>query len=109
MTERPIYAIELNLDIIKRFREAVHRQERLSIQKCFSGSSGKYKRSPAWDFMCAAMDRIEDTANYLNGLELGRKANNTALYHHSLENQSHVNEGIPNESAYRLGFRYYSD
>ncbi len=71
MKEYPKYKISLDSQVIRSFRDAINREEHFSIRARFSERAKKYRGLPAWDFICAATDRIDDTASYLNRLELG--------------------------------------
>ena len=66
-----VFKIELDTEILKRLRNKINEKQNISYNKMY----GKYR---AWDKICAIMDRLEDTVEYLNTLEL-----NTGKYKRS--------------------------
>lgn len=67
--------IHFNFDIelAHELRDAINERQNLSIEKQHTQSNNKSKITYiAWDRMCAIMDRLEDTINYVNQMELGR-------------------------------------
>ncbi len=70
-----VFKINLDSDVIRRLRNKVNEQQNISYRKTFD-----FKNKPisAWDKICAIMDRLYDTVDYLNDLEL-----NTGKYSRS--------------------------
>ncbi|OOM71457.1 hypothetical protein [Clostridium sp. BL-8] len=66
-----VFKINLDIDVIKRLRNKVNEQINISYNK-------KYGKHRAWDKIRAIMDRLDDTVDYLNDLEL-----NTGKYSRS--------------------------
>ena len=63
--------IELNTKDVYKIREAVNSNNNLAIVKKNEYSDGKNKFNYfSWDRICACMDRIDDTLQYLNELNL---------------------------------------
>lgn len=65
------FQINLNTAYLKRLRNKVNENRNISYEK-------KYKKLRAWDKICAIMDRLNDTVNFLNELKL-----NTGKYQNS--------------------------
>lgn len=66
-----VFKIELDTEILKRLRDKINEQQNISYNKMY----GKYR---AWDKICAIMNRLDDTVEYLNTIEL-----NTGKYKRS--------------------------
>ena len=66
-----VFKIELNTEILRKLRNKINEQKNISYNKMY----GKYR---AWDKICAIMNRLDDTVEYLNTLEL-----NTGKYKRS--------------------------
>ena len=66
-----VFKIELDTEILKRLRDKINEQQNISYNKM-------YKKYRAWHKICAIMDRLDDTVEYLNTLEL-----NTGKYKRS--------------------------
>ena len=66
-----VFKIELDTEILKRLRDKINEQKNISYNKMY----GKYR---AWDKICAIMNRLDDTVEYLNTIEL-----NTGKYKRS--------------------------
>ena len=66
-----IFKINLSIDIIRKLRDKINEQKNISYNKM-------YKKYRAWDKICAIMDRLDDTVEYLNTIEL-----NTGKYKRS--------------------------
>ena len=65
-----IFRFQFNTEYARALRDMVNdrqKQSRDNVHKENKGSLGAY---PAWNRTCAAMDRLEDTINYLNHMEL---------------------------------------
>lgn len=66
-----IFEIDLDLDIIGDLRSKINNERHISMNKKFTKKIGKNnKEFYSWDLVCATMDRIQDTAEYLNSLKL---------------------------------------
>ena len=66
-----------NTDLPNELRYVVNEKQNLSLDKeGHLKGIGKYL---AWDRICAIMDRIEDTINHLNAIELGDNDNRAAF------------------------------
>lgn len=67
-----IFRFHFNMEYARELRDAVNdrpKQSLENIHKEIRAISGEYY---AWNRTCAAMDRLEDTLDYLNHMELGR-------------------------------------
>ena len=58
-----IFKINIDTSVLERLRDKINEQQNISYNKEY----GKYR---AWDKICAIMDRLDDTVDYLNKLEL---------------------------------------
>lgn len=70
------YKIALNYQLASSLRDVVNDEQHISINKPLK--TIKTSDQTAWDMICAIMDRLEDTVEYINGLEL-----NTGRYSRS--------------------------
>lgn len=66
-----MFKIELDTEILRKLRNKINEQKNISYNKMY----GKYR---AWDKICAIMNRLDDTVEYLNTIEL-----NTGKYKRS--------------------------
>ena len=77
-----IFQININTEILRELRENINREQNISYNKEYhrivDKNSGRYKVYRAWDKICAIMDRLDDTVDYLNKLKL-----NTGKYNRS--------------------------
>ena len=65
------FRINMDLTIINKLQNTINENQNISINKEFSKRIGKdIKKFNSWDIVCAIMDRIKDTCEYLNTLEL---------------------------------------
>lgn len=64
--------IEINIEVLSSLRDAINREQNISYNKEFVMKSRNKKDEIfcAWDKICAIMDRLDDTVEYLNKLEL---------------------------------------
>ena len=69
--ENKVFKIGLDTEILRKLRNKINEQKNISYNKMY----GKYR---AWDKICAIMNRLDDTVEYLNTLEL-----NTGKYKRS--------------------------
>ncbi len=69
--EKQKFKIKMDLTIISKLRNKINENQHISMKKEFYKKIGKEnKEFNSWDIVCAIMDRIEDTCEYLNNLEL---------------------------------------
>lgn len=84
------FRFHFNTDYAKELRDAVNARQKQSIDYIHTEkqTNGEYR---AWARTCAAMDRLEDTLDYLNRLELG-KGNNprTAFDFYDFMNNAYI-------------------
>ncbi|WP_370838234.1 hypothetical protein [Intestinibacter bartlettii] len=66
-----IFQINIDTSVLRRLRDKVNENQNISYNK-------QYKKYRAWDKICAIMDRLDDTVDYLNQLKL-----NTGKYRRS--------------------------
>lgn len=74
MGGRKTFRIHLDPRIIEDFDSALDAHEHISEKLSFVGEAfakKRYKGVPAWDCICACVNRIRDTVGYLNDQELG--------------------------------------
>lgn len=77
--EREIFQISLDPKLANELRDTVNSEINISINKHQTLKiNGKKKDYPAWSLICAIMDRLDDTVDYLNQLQL-----NTGKYRRS--------------------------
>ena len=69
--ENKVFKIGLDTEILRKLRNKINEQKNISYKKMY----GKYR---AWDKICAIMNRLDDTVEYLNTIEL-----NTGKYKRS--------------------------
>ena len=69
--ENKVFKIGLDTEILRKLRNKINEQKNISYNKMY----GKYR---AWDKICAIMNRLDDTVEYLNTIEL-----NTGKYKRS--------------------------
>lgn len=69
--ENEVFKIELDTEILRKLRNKINEQKNISYNKM-------YKKYRAWDKICAIMNRLDDTVEYLNTIEL-----NTGKYKRS--------------------------
>ena len=62
------YNISLDLELASKLRATVNNRVNISIKRKQTLEKKQSKLYPAWNRICAIMDRIEDTAYYLNDL-----------------------------------------
>lgn len=73
------YQISLDSKLAQELRDTINGEINISLNKRQTLSiNRKEKEYPAWSLICAIMDRIDDTVDYLNSLKL-----NTGKYHRS--------------------------
>lgn len=75
------FRFHFNLKYAQELRDAVNDRHKQSIDKTHSDKSVSNKSCWAWNRICAAMDRLEDSITYFNEMELGKeyKENRTAF------------------------------
>ncbi|EQE40743.1 hypothetical protein QC9_3227 [Clostridioides difficile CD39] len=74
--DKNIFQININTDVLIRLRNQINEEYYISYRKEFYDKNNKKHR--AWDKICAIMDRLDDTVDYLNKLKL-----NTGKYRRS--------------------------
>ena len=65
------YRISLNLEVINHLRSVINSNSHIIIKK--EKAVNNHKKTiivPAWDLICAILDRIEDSASFLNHIVL---------------------------------------
>ncbi|HFU7058146.1 TPA: hypothetical protein ACGN81_005246 [Bacillus cereus] len=82
---KEIFQICLDPTIIEILRDKVNEQQNITINK-------KDGEQRAWDKICAIMDRLDDTVDYLNGIKLntGRYSRSAFDFYNFLNNASVV-------------------
>lgn len=72
------FHFNFDTDILSQLRGAVNEKQNLSLKKedVLKNSGETYF---AWDRICAIMDRLDDTINHINSLELGGKESRSAF------------------------------
>lgn len=73
---RKIFQININTNILVKLRYKINEENYISYNKEFHDKNNKVHR--AWDKICAIMDRLDDTIDYLNKLKL-----NTGIHRRS--------------------------
>ena len=77
-----MFQIKINTQILRELREKINDEQNISYNKEYyhvvDRKKGKRKVFSAWDKICAIMDRLDDTVDYLNQLNL-----NTGKYKRS--------------------------
>lgn len=84
------YRFHFNTEYASNLRDAVNDRQKQSLDNVHEekGTKGPYR---AWNRTCAAMDRLEDTLRYLNGLELGKdKDTRSAFDFYDFINNSYI-------------------
>ncbi len=72
------FRFNFNTELPHQLRVAVNEKQDISTKKeAAFGKNGKTYL--AWDRICTIMDRLEDTIDYINSLELGGKENRSAF------------------------------
>ena len=64
------FRFNYDIRLANQLRDAVNEKQNLSLEKEHKHEKANYVYH-AWDRICAIMDRLEDTINHVNGLELG--------------------------------------
>ncbi|WP_455796991.1 hypothetical protein [Clostridium butyricum] len=72
---KSVFKINLDTMILHRLRDKINEQHNISYNKIYNK---KHKEFRAWDKICAIMDRLDDTVDFLNELKL-----NTGKYKRS--------------------------
>ena len=84
------YRFHFNTEYAYDLRDAVNDRQKQSLDNVHEErqTKGAYR---AWNRTCAAMDRLEDTLYYLNGLELGKdKDTRTAFDFYDFINNAYI-------------------
>lgn len=83
---KKIFTHIFNIDKAKELRDKVNEFQNLSLEKKSTltrhkkGNSDEYISYMAWDRICVIMDRIEDTLDYMNTMELGNCRSTRAAF-----------------------------
>lgn len=75
-----IFRFQFNMEYARELRDAVNDRQKQSLENVHKEKraiSGEYY---AWNRTCAAMDRLEDTLDYLNHMELGRNRRSRSAF-----------------------------
>ncbi|MGL4874352.1 MAG: hypothetical protein ACRC30_06840 [Clostridium sp.] len=70
--------IEINIDVLTKLRDTINSEQNISYNKSFMNR--KKEVFCAWDKICAIMDRLDDTVEYLNDLELNTNKYNRSAF-----------------------------
>lgn len=77
-----MFQIKINTQVLKELRRKINDEQSISYNKEYyhivDRKKGKHKVFRAWDKICAVMDRLDDTVDYLNEIKL-----NTGKYRRS--------------------------
>lgn len=77
-----MFQIKINTDILIELRDKINSEQNISYNKKYyyivDRKKEKHKSFRAWDKICAIMDRLDDTVDYLNQIKL-----NTGKYKRS--------------------------
>lgn len=83
VTESKIFTFKFDVEPAKNLRDAINEKQNLSIEKEHEIKDAKTKKFVpyfAWDRICAIMDRVEDTLDYLNLIELGNYCSSRSAF-----------------------------
>lgn len=72
------FRFHFNTDLPHQLRVAINEKQDISLKKEAVLKNAKTE-CPAWDRICAIMDRLEDTISYINILELGAEEKRSAF------------------------------
>lgn len=67
-----IYTLNFDINKARELREAINDKSKFSIERIATGSKETRGDYNAWNRLCAAMTRLEDTILYVNNMELGK-------------------------------------
>lgn len=76
---KTIFTHKFNLEKAKKLREKVNEFQNLTLEKK-SVTTDKKIPYLAWDRICVIMNRLEDTLDYMNTMELGNCRSNRAAF-----------------------------
>ena len=89
-----VFTFNFDVEPAKNLRDAINEKQNLSIEKEHEIKDAKTKKFVpyfAWDRICAIMDRIEDTLDYLNLVELGNcRSSRSAFDFYDFINNAYV-------------------
>ena len=73
------FHFNFNIELASKLRAAINDRQNISLEKEHTDKEikGSYY---AWDRMCAIMDRLEDTLNHINQLELDPNKKSRSAY-----------------------------
>ena len=66
-----IFRFQFNTEYARELRDAVNDRQKQSLDKIHAEKRGISREYYAWNRICAAMERLEDTLDYLNHMKLG--------------------------------------
>lgn len=78
MTE--LFRFQFNTEYARELRNAVNDRQKQSLDNVHKESKGISGAYHAWNRTCAAMDRLEDTLDYLNHMELGKNKHSRSAF-----------------------------
>ena len=75
------YRFNYNIQLAHDLRDAVNERQNLSLEKEHTQKNNRSNVTYiAWDRICTIMDRLEDTIDYVNGMELGNCRSHRAAF-----------------------------
>ena len=84
------FRFQFNTEYARNLRDAVNDRRKQSIDNVHDEKQTKGSYC-AWDRICAAMDRLEDTLDYLNHIELGKdKRSRSAFDFYDFINNAYI-------------------
>ena len=75
-----VFRFQFNTKYARMLRDAVNDRQKQSIDNVHQENQGSLGEYLAWDRTCAAMDRLEDTIDYLNHMELGKNRRSRSAF-----------------------------
>ena len=81
------FTFAYNTDYLRALRDTINEERNLSCEKTGTMQKQIY---PAWNRICAIMDRLDDTVNYINGMVLGECHNRSAFDFYEFINCSYI-------------------
>lgn len=75
-----VFRFQFNTEYARMLRDAVNDRQKQSLDNVHKENQGSLGEYLAWDRTCAAMDRLEDTIDYLNHMELGKNRRSRSAF-----------------------------
>lgn len=75
-----VFRFQFNTKYARMLRDAVNDRQKQSLDNVHKENQGSLGEYLAWDRTCAAMDRLEDTIDYLNHMELGKNRRSRSAF-----------------------------